>query len=102
MNDLPIACALSPTDQARRFATSTAIVESSLLDATLTERGASMRFRPTAESGLRELIAAESECCAFLEFALRRDGEDLRLTVEGPEMARPIIVELFGLDVARV
>jgi hypothetical protein len=96
--DTPIACTLSAAEQARRFAASDAIAGRWMLDATTTDSGVSMRFRAGAEHGLRELIAAESECCPFLEFELNRDGPDLRLTVEGPAMARTIIYDLFGLE----
>jgi len=97
MADLPIACTLSAAQQAQRVASSKAVIAGKLLEATPTERGASMRFRSEAESDLRELIAAESKCCSFLEFDLQPEGETLRLTVEGPEGSRPIIDELFGM-----
>jgi hypothetical protein len=99
--ETPIACTLSAAEQSRRFAASDAIAAQWMLDAKTTDGGVSMRFRAGAEQGLRELIAAESECCPFLEFELTREGPDLRLTVEGPEMARTIIYDLFGLEMQR-
>jgi MerR family transcriptional regulator, copper efflux regulator len=97
MTELPIACSLSSADQAGRLASWRALEAESMLDAEVTERGASMRFRAEAELRLRRLIAAESKCCPFLEFDLRADGDDLRLSVGGPKDARPIVLELFGL-----
>jgi MerR family copper efflux transcriptional regulator len=97
MTELPIACSLSSADQAGRLASWRALEAESMLDAEVTERGASMRFRAGAEVRLRRLIAAESECCPFFEFDLRAEGPDLRLSVEGPAEAHPIVLELFGL-----
>ena len=66
-------------------------------EATMDEGGARVRLARDVEPELRELIAAESECCPFLEFDLRRDGAGLRLSVSGPGDARPIIAALVGL-----
>ncbi|MGH2954898.1 MAG: hypothetical protein ACRDK9_12965 [Solirubrobacterales bacterium] len=98
MTEKTIACTLSAAEQAQRVASSNAVVVDNMLDVTASERGASMRFRPEAQDALHDLIAAESKCCAFLEFDLQPEGDALRLTVEGPEGARPIIDELFGLE----
>lgn len=98
MSEAPIACSLSAAEQARRLETSGAIADGAMLDATVTDRGASIRFRPEAEAELRELIEAESRCCGFLDFDLRVEGEALRLRVEGPDGAQPIILALFGLE----
>jgi hypothetical protein len=73
-----------------------AIAAASLLDSSRTARGVSLRFGAEAGPELRRLIAAESECCPFLEFDLRPQGSHLRLEVEGPDAARPIIDELFS------
>ena len=93
--ELPIACTLDPAEQADRAELARGIGARSLLAWAETDRGASMRFEAQAESDLRSLIAAESQCCAFLEFDLRRDGDELLLSVEGPEEARPLILALF-------
>jgi hypothetical protein len=98
MDEKPIACTLSAAAQVDRVTSSNAIVAKEMLGATATERGASMRFRREAEGDLRDLIAAESTCCSFLEFDLQPEGDAVRLTVEGPEGAQPIIDELFGLE----
>ena len=101
MKDLPIACTLSAAEQRERAALAHGLVADSLIDSAVTDRGAILRFQPEAESELKQLIAAESECCAFLDFDLRRKDGALSLTVEGPPAAHPIIVELFGLVATR-
>jgi MerR family copper efflux transcriptional regulator len=93
----PVACTLGEAEQAERAARARELVRDSLIDSVLTEEGAALRFRSEAESALKELIAAESRCCPFLRFDLRRKDGALSLTVEGPEEARPIILALFGL-----
>jgi hypothetical protein len=96
--ELPIACTLSVAEQDERCRTARELAARWLLDWTETATGASLRFDAEAEGPLRELIAAESRCCAFLEFDLRRTGHALSLDVEGPEEAKPIVFELFGLS----
>jgi MerR family transcriptional regulator, copper efflux regulator len=95
VKELPIACTLSGADQADRAAAWRAVVSDGA--AAMDERGARVRLARHAEPELRELIAAESECCPFLEFDLRHDGAGLRLRVSGPAEARPIIAALVGL-----
>ncbi|HEY7874633.1 MAG TPA: hypothetical protein VIG64_05880 [Actinomycetota bacterium] len=40
---------------------------------------------------LRELIAAEAECCSFLTFTLEEGPREAVLHLEFPEQARPLI-----------
>jgi hypothetical protein len=94
---LPIACTLDAAAAAKRVEATRGLLKRSLIDYVVTERGASLRFGEEAEDGLRALIAAEAECCAFLDFDLRRKDGALSLTVTGPADARPIVLELFGL-----
>ena len=44
---------------------------------------------------LEAFVAAESRCCPFLTMTLGNDGGRLVLDVTGPELAAPIIQELF-------
>ena len=52
--------------------------------------------RPDIEQRTRELIAAESKCCAFLDFELGRENGYLVLDIAGPEDARPVIDMFFA------
>jgi hypothetical protein len=49
---------------------------------------------------LRELIAAEAECCSFLHFSLEETPDailtELRLPEELPDSTRTSVVALFG------
>jgi hypothetical protein len=96
MTDQPIACTLTPDGMTARLALIDALAADGLLERTPTESGMRVRLldRPDIEQRTRELVAAESKCCAFLDFDVRRENGDLLLDISGPEHARPVI-ELF-------
>lgn len=98
MPDLPIACTLTPDGMTARRALIDALANDGLLDRTPTAAGMRVRLRdtPDIERRTRELVAAESECCAFLDLDLGRVSGDLVLDISGPEAARPVIEMLFA------
>src|SRR4051794_24903294 len=100
MPDLPIACTLSPDGMTARLALIDALAADGLLDRTPTDAGLLVRLRatPEIERRTRELVAAESACCAFLDFNLRHDDRDLVLEISGPTDARPVIALFFAPD----
>jgi hypothetical protein len=93
-----IACSLNAADYAARRQQTAEIARDALMSRDLVEGGARLTFAATdaTERELREVIAAEADCCSFLRFELDRDGETLRLNVTGPADAQPIIAELFA------
>jgi hypothetical protein len=103
MTDLPpIACTLSPDGMTARLALIDALAADGLLDRTATDAGMRVRLRdtPDIERRIREFVAAESACCAFLDFRLGRDGGDLVLDISGPADARPVIDLFFAPEPA--
>jgi hypothetical protein len=98
MSDLPIACTLTLGGMTARLALIDALAADGLLDRTPTASGLRVRLRdtPEIERRTRELVAAESRCCAFLDFTLRRDDGDLVLDIAGPQAARPVIDMFFA------
>ena len=102
MTELPIACTLSPDGLASRLALIDALATDGLLGRTPTDSGLRVRLRdtPEIERRTRELVAAESRCCAFLDFRLAREDDDLVLDIAGPEVARPVIDLFFAPDPA--
>jgi hypothetical protein len=98
MADLPIACTLTPGGMAARRAVIDALAADGLLERTPTAAGLRVRLRDTREieRRTRELVDAESECCAFLVFTLGRDDRDLVLDIAAPEDARPVIDMFFA------
>src|SRR3954468_9476548 len=101
MPEPPIACTLSPAGMTDRLALIDALAADGLLERTPTASGMRLRLRdtPDIEQRTRELVAAESACCAFLDFALGREDGDLILDITGPQNARPWI-ELFSAPAA--
>jgi len=102
MTELPIACTLSPAGMTTRLALIDALAADGQLDRTATETGLRVRLRdtPEIERRTRELVAAESQCCAFLDFELAREDGDLVLDVAGPADARPVIDLFFAPEAA--
>jgi hypothetical protein len=102
MSDLPIACTLSPDGVTARRALIDALAVDGLIDRTTTDKGLRVRLRdaPEIERRTRELVAAESKCCAFLDFSLERQGEHLVLDIAGPEHARPVLDMFFAPEPA--
>ncbi|MGI8781231.1 MAG: hypothetical protein ACR2L8_13900 [Solirubrobacteraceae bacterium] len=102
MTDPPIACTLTPDGMTARIALVDAVTADGLLDRTATAAGMRVRLRdtPDIERRIRELIAAESACCAFLDFELGRERGDLVLEIRGPADARPVIDRFFAREEA--
>jgi len=50
-----------------------------------------LRFRaePAARRRLEEIVAAELECCAFLDLSLREEGDEIVLSIGSPAEGRP-------------
>ena len=95
--ELPIACTLGAADMPQRRRRWEAIANSAMLASEHTTGGARQTYRPgeEVECELAELIRLEAECCAFLDFDLRREGDRLVLDISGPPEAASII-ELFA------
>lgn len=97
---LPVACSLTPEEMRER--------QSSLIPALLeravaigpSDEGYRLHFK--SDSGtlrtIVEMIAAESQCCPFLQFDLSVPPAqgDVTLTVSGPPGTRAFLDALFG------
>jgi hypothetical protein len=96
--DLPIACSLIATDLTERLAQMAALGRDALLDADVTESRAMLRFAAGAGAGVRErlaaIVAAESECCAFLTMGVHDEPDVAVLTIDAPEGAESVLHEL--------
>lgn len=99
MSELPIACTLTPDGMAARLALIDALAAEGLLDRTRTDAGLRVRLRdtPGIERRTRALVAAESRCCPFLDFALEREDGALVLEIRGPAEAAPVLEQFFAL-----
>jgi hypothetical protein len=104
MTDLPIACTLTTDGMTARRALIDALAADGLLERSATASGMRVRLRDTPDIAqrTRALVAAESQCCAFLDFHLGREDGDLVLDIGGPEGARPLIETFFAPEAADV
>jgi hypothetical protein len=96
--DLPIACSLSASEMPRRLTEIAALGRQSLLGSETTERSALLRFRadPDTRDRLAAIVAAESECCAFLTMRLRDTPDAVVLAIEAPAGAEPVLGDLVS------
>lgn len=95
---MDIACSLSSAGRATRAAAMAELARDALTERRPTPDGAHLRFRadPGVERRLRELVAAERECCPFLDLDLTARGGDLVLDVTAPPEASEIVEALFA------
>lgn len=93
---LPIACTLSATDLRARGEELRALGGDGLLDATEGEGRAVLRFRPdpSVRERVEAVVAAESDCCAFLQFEVAHDDDATVLTISAPNGGAEMVHEL--------
>ena|SRR5438309_4348947 len=98
MSAAPIACSLGASERVARGREWDALLRSALLERRPTSRGARLRFArdDAVAAALERLVAAERECCPFLELELSRARGELVLEASGPPEAVPVIEELFA------
>lgn len=94
---VPIACTLSPDGLAARQAEIRAVSREALISKHQDGPRAVLRF--AAGAGVRErvaaIVAAEARCCAFLDMELADEPDALRLAIEAPADALPVLEELL-------
>jgi hypothetical protein len=94
----PIACTLSAADRPARQAQMTALGRDALLGAAVDDAHAELRFaaRPGVRDRVERFAAAEAECCPFLSMAVDAEPGGVVLTIDGPDAARPVLLELVA------
>jgi hypothetical protein len=94
----PIACTLTAADYAARTEDIAELTRRSLRSREPIPSGTRLTFEGggDTERQLRDVIAAEARCCAFLRMDLRPSADALILEITGPSGAEPIIAELFA------
>jgi hypothetical protein len=94
----PIACSLSATELPVRQAQMAELGRDALVAANVASARAELHF--AAGAGVRErvegFVAAESQCCAFLTMRIDDAPDEVRLTIDAPEDAEPVLAELVG------
>jgi CelD/BcsL family acetyltransferase involved in cellulose biosynthesis len=84
-NDLPVACALGPSDRVERVAAWRALCDDALAATTACPDSFEARFRDSDGNRARveQLVALERQCCAFLCFELERADGFTILRIKG-------------------
>lgn len=92
----PVACSLPASNLERRLADIAEIGADSLIDRHEDGGRHLLRFRRGATTcrRLEAIVAAEAECCSFLELSLSKEDDELVLSIEAPETAQAIADEL--------
>jgi hypothetical protein len=93
---LPIACSLSATALPERLQQMAALGRDALLDTHTDGRRAQLSFAAGAgiRSRLEAIVAAESDCCAFLTMTVSDGRDAVELSIEAPEGAEVVLSEL--------
>jgi hypothetical protein len=95
----PIACTLGADDRSARLTTARELGRRALVGLDVRDHRALLRFRGEPQ-GVEALVRAESECCAFLEFARARQGEVTELEIRAPDGGEPLLRGLVAGIVA--
>ena len=96
MDELPIACTLTPDAMADRVAWLRRLGAASLLAGERRGDLLELRFDAAAEDEVRRWVSAEQRCCAFLSFGAERRRDGFRLRVGAPPAAGPLLDELLA------
>lgn len=97
-SDLPIACSLSASEMSGRMAEIASLGRAAIVSADADGTHAVLRFRADHDirRRLATVVAAEAECCAFLDLHLHDEPDATVLTIDGPPDAEPIVRELVS------
>jgi hypothetical protein len=90
---LPIACTLSATDLRARGAELRALGGDGLVSSTREAGRAVLRFRPAPDirERVEAIVAAESECCPFLDLRVEHRDDATVLTIAAPDGGAEVV-----------
>lgn len=99
--ETPVACSLDAGQLKKRLAAIDEVGARSLTSRTVEGNRHLLRFRRSRKTRrqLEAIVAAEADCCSFLELWLREDGENLVLSISAPDHAKQIgdqLAQSFG------
>jgi len=81
----PIVCTLGPADMGPRLARTRQLTKQHLRSHRLEGSSLHLSYDGAAAYEVEHIVKLERECCAFLDFELSRRGDDVELTIVGPE-----------------
>lgn len=91
----PIACTLAADDFRQRIAWITELNRTALRSHQRSGLTLTLVYDLEAEAQVRDLVAREQLCCAFLGFDLLLEFDLVRLTITAPETARTAADTIF-------
>jgi hypothetical protein len=91
----PIACTLGPGDFQQRLAWIADLNRGALQAQHRDGLRLELTYAPAALDRVREMVAREQDCCAFLTFEVQREVDTVRLVIEAPEDARDALDAVF-------
>jgi hypothetical protein len=91
----PIACTLGPGDFRQRHAWIADLNRDALRAQHRDGLRLELTYAPAALDRVREMVAREQDCCAFLTFDLQDEADTVRLVIEAPEDARDALDAVF-------
>jgi hypothetical protein len=94
-SETPIACTLGVGDYKERLAQIAALARDALRSHERDGLVLHLRYDAAAADRVEEMVRRERDCCAFLTFALREEGEEIVVTISAPEEARVSAETLF-------
>lgn len=99
MADQPIACTLTSDHKRDRMSLIGTLASDALVGHEPIDGGVRARFRnePGIERRVRDLAAAEAQCCAFLRFDVDTDASAVLLNITGSPQAQPAVRAMFPL-----
>jgi hypothetical protein len=92
---VPLACTLHPGSYQGRLAWLAQLAREGLLGMSRDDLRLELKYAPNVADRVRDMVAKEQECCAFLNFELSETGGEVRLTITAPERAREVADALF-------
>ena len=95
-SEIPIACTLSPSDYRTRLAEIAALSRDALRHVERRGLTLDLRYAPEAAARVRRLVDHERRCCAFLQFELHEDANEVRLLVTAPPAAADAVPDLLA------
>lgn len=97
-DETPIACSLDAGELEQRLAEIAAVGAASLVSRAREGDRHVLRFRAdaTARRRLEAIVAAEAECCSFLDLSLCEEAGELVLSIGAPKDAEAVATGLAG------
>lgn len=95
-DETPIACSLDPGHLQRRLDEITKLGTESLITRKADGDRHVLLFRKNAGTRhrLEAIVAAEAQCCSFLDLSLTQEGDELVLSIVAPAGAELIAAQL--------